>query len=204
MNIELKIILSLLLLAALSAIGFGIKSWDDGRIDAAYERGVQAERAAWVAAQAEANAKQQADEDADTAASEQTADNTRAAADTAKQATTAATTKREARIQNEYQSNPQSADSCTSDGRPADLPVGVRKELDQARRAAESASTTPRRLRTAAGGSVDQAEPDHHRPDSVDAVGELHLRADHQRTPGPGARTAMRAGLEEEGSHPVS
>ena len=193
MKIELKIILALLLLAALSAIVFGIKSWDDGRIDAAYERGVQAERAAWVEAQAAAAEKQKSDEDARDKTGEGISDSTRSAADTARQETTAATTKREARIQNAYQSNPQSADNCAPDGRPADLPVGVREELDEARRAAESASTATGGLRTSARGPVDQAEPDDHGPGPVGAMGELHLRPDNQRTPGPGARAQMRA-----------
>lgn len=116
----------LALVVVLLAAAWAIHAWDKGRISSAHEAGVQQERAAWVARQAETDRKAAQDERDATHASEGATDT--AKADNAAQAAAAdATTRSNVKdIQDAYRQTPT---ACV----PAPLPDVVRDRLRQAR-----------------------------------------------------------------------
>lgn len=138
-----KIGLYLAVILAVAAAIWGVHRWDKNRLDAAYDRGVTAERAEWVAGQAKADAEQAAREKAAQSASEAASDAARASAGKATTETTAATEAGIGVIQREYTATPSKAVSCITNGNPAPVPERVSKELDDARAALIAARAAP-------------------------------------------------------------
>ena len=161
-----KILIACVLVALLAGAGLAIYSWDKSRLDAAYARGVAAERAVWTAAQAKADKEQRAREDAAQATSDKVGADARAKADELVNSNGKKESKAREAIQNEYQNNPASAASCDDDGRPAPVPDGVQNQLREAQRAAEAAG---RELRADAGRPDPAVGASGQRPSAMDA-----------------------------------
>ena len=148
MTSTLKLYGSIALLILLGLLVWGINSWDNNRLEAAYERGVAAERALWTAKAAEANDLANSTANNNTLISENTADQARANASKTTAASTAASQSIVEKISYVYRTSPPTA--CHPDGVPQPLPAGVLEGLDQARSAAlGQAATTPGGLQPA-------------------------------------------------------
>ena len=130
--------IALLILLGLSV--WGISNWDNNRLAAAYDRGVEAERALWVAKATEANDLANSKANNNTLISENTADQARDKASKTTAASTAASQTIVEKISYVYRTSPPTA--CHPDGIPQPLPAGVLEGLDQARSAALGQTAT--------------------------------------------------------------
>jgi len=127
-----------LVLWAIAAALVALAGWKLYHIP--YDQGVADERAAWVTAQEKAAREQLARQDAQEAAARAAGEASRDKGADQRQAASTAATKTSEAIQREYQSKPDTAAPCATDGRPAPLPDRVQDELRKARRSAEAAS----------------------------------------------------------------
>ena len=130
MTSTLKLYGSIALLVILVITGIAIVRWDSNRMKAQFEAGEMAERALWVAQQADANQKAQTKSNADTTTSEGVADKARSDAAATTSASSAANQTIVEKIVYAYRTAPPAA--CV----PGPLPVGVLDGLNQARSAA--------------------------------------------------------------------
>lgn len=141
MTSTIKLYGGIALLILLGLLVWGINTWDNNRLEAAFNEGVQSERVLWVTAAADANSKAAAKGNSDTLTSESIADQARAKASTITAASTAASDSIVEKITYVYRNTPPTP--CHPDGVPQPLPAGVLEGLDQARAAAlGQASTT--------------------------------------------------------------
>lgn len=140
MTSTLKLYGGIALLALLMLAGWGVVHWDNNRLDAAYDSGVQAERTIWMAAADKAKAEAAAKANADTLASEKAADEARLTAGKTTAASSAANQTTVEKITDAYKAEPLAP--CRSDGVPQPLPAGVLEGLGEARTAALGQATT--------------------------------------------------------------
>lgn len=128
LSLTWKLVILGALALALAYVGYRAYSW-------AYDNGV----AACEATQAEADRKQREREDAQEAAAKAATTASRTKGEEQRAAAGVAAGKTSKEIQDAYAKNPAAAVSCTPDGRPAAVDPGVRKAIDKAKRAAETA-----------------------------------------------------------------
>lgn len=148
MTSTLKLYGGIAFLAILILAGWGVAHWDNNRLEAAFNEGVQTERLLWVTAATDAKDKATAQANTNTLISERTADQARVTAEAITAASTAVNQSIVEKITRAYQTNPQA--SCDPDAAPVDLPDGVLEGLSEARSAAlGSASAASGRLQPA-------------------------------------------------------
>lgn len=143
MTSTLKLYGGIALLILLGLAVWGINTWDNNRLSAAFDEGVLTEQAKWVKAAADANSKAQAKGNSDTLTSENIADQARAKASTITAASTATNDSIVEKITYVYRTSPPAA--CHPDDIPQPLPVGVLEGLNQARSAALGQAVTASR-----------------------------------------------------------
>lgn len=147
------------LLVILCLTGWAINNWDNNRLAASFNEGVQSERAIWVSAAANAQEKAQQEERAATLASEAVGDLARQQAQAFIKASTAATQATMEMTRNAYESAPPV--ECRSDAVPRALPDGVLEGLNQARSAALGQAVAASRGLQPAQRRGSAATPDH-------------------------------------------
>lgn len=137
MTSTLKLYGGVALLLLLSVMAFSVIHWDNKRLAEQYTAGQLAERAVWVAAQADANTKAVTKGNTDTLISEKVADQARVEASTITAASTAANQTTVEKITYAYAAVTPTA--CNPD---VPLPAGVLEGLREARFAALGNTST--------------------------------------------------------------
>lgn len=138
MTSTLKLYGGIALLLILILVGWGIKNWDNNRLETSFKSGEQTERGKWEAASNKAKAEAIEKANSDTLASEAAADQARSNATAVTAASAAANKTTVEKISYAYQNAPPAP--CRSDTLP--LPVGVLEGLSEARSAALGQAVT--------------------------------------------------------------
>ena len=140
MTSTLKLYGSIALIVIFGFVVWGVINWDNNRLEAAFNEGVESERALWVTGAANANSKAAAEGNTKTLISEAVADQSNEQASKIIAASTAASQTIVEKISYVYRTSPPPA--CPPDGLPQPLPAGVLEGLSEARSAALGQTST--------------------------------------------------------------